>query len=159
MASVVVSIRASDDEAAAWRAAAGLVGEPLSIWARAALVAAAEATQDEARHSAGVERVQANNRDLAEVPRVERPPLPPGATTVAIDADLEDRLRQRGLVAQFIRSVGREWRGHGPNPLHPGCTIRRDVLVEVRSKLDWVAHQMAVAAADAALIRGAGAAL
>ena len=165
MASVVVSISAPEDEVAAWRAAADVVGARLSIWARAALVAAAEATQDEARHSADVERLQVGNRERAELihvdsaPAGDLPPLPPGATTVAIDADLEDRLRQRGLVAQFIRSGGREWRGHGPNPLHPGCTIRRDVLAEVRGKLDQVAHQMAVAAADAALIRGAGAAL
>jgi len=163
MASIVVSISAPEDEVAAWRAAAELVGARLSIWARAALVAAAEATQDEARHSADVERLQEAHRERAELiridtaPAAELPPLAPGVTTVAIDADLEDRLRQRGLVAQFVRSGGREWRGAGPDPLRPGCTIRPDVLAEFAARLAAVRVELARAAAEAAMLRGAGA--
>ena len=65
------------------------------------------------------------------------PLLPLGATTSPEPVDMEAH-RQRGLVGNFIRSDGMEWRGGGPDPLDPRCQLRGDVLAEFVVKLQHV---------------------
>ena len=60
-------------------------------------------------------------------------PLPVGATTDApADPGL---LRERGLVAGFVRSGGKEWRGVGPSPFEADCAVRAEVLAEFEGRI------------------------
>lgn len=67
------------------------------------------------------------------------PPAPaPVVVTVAEAVIPSDELavrRDRGLVAAFLRIDGREWKGSGPTPLEPGCTVSAAVLAEYAGQL------------------------
>ncbi len=51
------------------------------------------------------------------------------------EADLNAYLRERGAVAAFCRSDGRDWKWPGPRPGEQGCTIRQSVLDEYAGKI------------------------
>lgn len=147
MASVITSVRAPAEERDAWQRAADVCGVSLTVWVREALNAGAEATL-EAEHPR--ERVV----PAAYTPP-ELPPLPAGAKSAPEPVDL-DLNRQRGLVAAFIRIGGKEWKGQGPNPLHPGCQVRADVLREFSPQLTVLEMLMDDEANERAVARAMG---
>lgn len=64
------------------------------------------------------------------------PPAPDPSEEDALIPPTERRLQQeRALVASFIRIDGREWKGSGPTPLEPGCSISPFVLREFEGGL------------------------
>lgn len=179
MPAVITSISSSADEREAWKLAAKTSGTPVSVWARMALNAAVEATmaEDDASllppemvrqaFAKPVARPDPRelmrdgiipNATLTEAPAYTPPVLPPlplGATTAPEVVDM-DRSRQRGAVAAFIRSEGKDWRGQGPDPLSPGCQIRRDVMAEYEVHLRNLALSIDYRNQEAASMRAAG---
>lgn len=137
----ISAVSSSEAERDAWKRAAELAGLPFTAWCRDALNAAAEAEQ-EARDQEGQflprtpSRAGVRAEPVAYVPP-KLPLLPLGATTSPEPVDMEAH-RQRGLVGNFIRADGMEWRGGGPDPLDPRCQLRGDVLAEFVVKLQHV---------------------
>lgn len=155
----VVSFSAPPGEVAAWRAACG---NKLSPWIREklnaalgiveitgpamdirALIQEGVATALAAKGIGSVPAQEAEQPLSAAEIRSQVAGMVRGATTIAIPADEEDRLRQRGIVASFIRVDGREWRGNGPDPLQAGCMIRADVLAEYAPALEALGNRLA----------------
>ena len=137
----ISAVSSSEPERDAWKRAAELAGLPFTAWCRDALNAAAEAEHG-ARDQQGQflprapSRAGVGTEPLAYVPP-KLPLLPLGATTALEPVDMEAN-RQRGLVGNFIRSDGMEWRGGGSDPLDPRCQLRGDVLAEFVVKLQHV---------------------
>lgn len=167
MPAVITSISSSADEREAWKLAAKISGTPVSVWARMALNAAVEATMAEddasllppemvrqvfAKPAVVAQRVSA---EAIPYDPPDLPPLPSGATTAPEVVDM-DRSRQRGAVAAFIRSEGKDWRGQGPDPLSPSCQIRADVLTEYGHQLANLRAAMDYRNQEAASMRAAG---
>ena len=166
MPPVISSVSSTPAERDVWKRAATIAGVAFPVWCREALNAGAEAAISEAdapperprvRVPAGRAPVDPSRQFNQQAPYVppELPPLPIGAKTAPEPVDM-DLMRQRGLVASFIRSDGKEWRGSGATPLMPGCIIRADVLAEFVDKLDGLRGYMDARTQETAAMRASG---
>lgn len=75
--------------------------------------------------------------------RKARSPIVEVSATPADPAYDWERSRHRGWLNHFIRLGGKEWKGPGPSPLEPGCTIRADVMKEFKDQLKVVKIELA----------------